>query len=144
MDFAKLKQQADAGGIVAQSVLGICYLYGYEDVPLDYAEAFRLLSIAGKRGAPRAQANLARMYAEGLGIPKDPQKAVYYYELAAERGEFFAQIELARMYARGDGIPVSRESAVKWYSAILHNRDKFEDCEDEMKEAEEFISGRRA
>jgi TPR repeat protein len=69
MDISKLRQEADAGSVVAQSVLGICYLDGY-DVEVNYKKALRLLTAAATRGAPRAKANLARMYVEGLGVKK--------------------------------------------------------------------------
>jgi TPR repeat protein len=54
----ELVRKAEAGSVVAQSILGIRYLHGV-DVPVDLEQAFRLLTLASKRGAPRAQANLA-------------------------------------------------------------------------------------
>ncbi len=69
MNISELRKEAESGSVVAQSVLGICYLHGTE-VQVDYQEAFRLLSAAAERGAPRAVANLARMYALGWGFPR--------------------------------------------------------------------------
>jgi len=68
MNISDLRQKAQQGSAVAQTLLGTCYLEGIE-VEVDHKEAFRLLSAAADQGAPRAKLNLARMYAEGLGTP---------------------------------------------------------------------------
>ncbi len=74
VDLSELRKRAEAGSTVAQSILGVCYLDGIE-VEADYSEAFRLLSSAAAKGAIRATAHLARMYAQGLGIPRDVSEA---------------------------------------------------------------------
>src|SRR5579862_5891934 len=71
MDIRDLRRKADSGSPVARSILGICYLCGI-DVQIDYKEAFQLLASAG---TSRAVVNLARMYAEGLGVPKNTPEA---------------------------------------------------------------------
>ncbi len=101
MNIADLQQKAGSGGVVAQASLGVCYLYG-RGVEVDYREAFRLLSIAANRGASRALVNLARMHAEGLGVPKDLTEAIRLYEAVAKI-EIRAQLELGRIYSRGSG-----------------------------------------
>jgi len=45
MDFKELERKAESGSCVAQTTLGISYLYGY-DVQIDYDKAFRFLSLA--------------------------------------------------------------------------------------------------
>ena len=78
-----LRKSAEAGSNVAQTILGVCYLDGI-DTDVNYPEAFRLLSMAG---TSRAVVNLARMYAEGRGIPQDGATAARLYESAAKAGE---------------------------------------------------------
>ena len=112
MNIQALRRGADSGSRVDQSVLGLCYLYGV-DVEVDYREAFRLLSLAG---TSRAVANLARMYAEGLGISKDLAEAIRLYK-AVGKSEFRAQLELGRIYSNGIGVAPDPDEAVKWYSA---------------------------
>jgi TPR repeat protein len=75
MDILDLRHKAASGSVVAQTILGTCYLDGI-DVEFNYKEAFRLLSTAAHQGSPRAKMNLARMHAEGLGISKNPQEAI--------------------------------------------------------------------
>jgi len=55
-------------------------------VGIDYSKAFELLSQTARQGLPRAQLNLARMYAEDLGVHRDLSEAVRWYEAAARRG----------------------------------------------------------
>ena len=138
MNIADLRKKAESGNVVAQTVLGICYLDGI-DVAVDYKEAFRLLSAAADQGAPRALGNLARMHAEGLGVPKNVPKAVPLYESAAEAGEFLAQVALGRLYSRGEGIPADPVTALRWYSAAAAQEGRVADCEG-LREAKGYVS----
>src|SRR5437667_12657573 len=97
MNISELRHNAESGSVVAQGVLGICYLEGI-DVEIDYDEAFRLLSAAAAAGAPRAIANLARMYAHGWGTEMNPSEAVRLYEIAVARGESFEHADVDRLY----------------------------------------------
>src|SRR5215831_10258053 len=116
MNVQELRKEADSGSVVAQAMLGLCYLYGRE-TDVNYPEAFRLLSIAKDKGASRAVANLAIMYAQGLGVPRDMAKAIRFYE-AVEEGEVRAQLELARIYARGIGVEADPKRALSLYTGI--------------------------
>jgi len=116
IDIGELRQNAEAGSVVAQSTLGICYLYGRE-VQVDYKKAFELLSAASEKGASRALVNLARMFAEGLGTSKNLRKAIRFYKAVANV-EPRAQLELGRIYSRGGGVSVNPEAALKYYSTI--------------------------
>lgn len=128
MTIAELRAEADAGSCVNQTVLGICCLYGI-DTAIDYQEAFRLLSAAAEQGSSRARSNLARMYADGLGVDQDSSKAIELYCQAADAGEFFAQIELGRIYAVGLGVPGDPAEARRWYSAAVVQAERWEtDC----------------
>jgi TPR repeat protein len=134
IDIQDLRKRASSGSRVAQSVLGICYLYGV-DIEVDYNEAFRLLSSAG---TSRAVVNLARMYAEGLGIPKDVAEAIRLYRAVA-KSEFRAQLELGRIYSRGIGVPTDLDEALRWYSAAADRED--DDCVDHQVTAAFVGSG---
>jgi TPR repeat protein len=118
MIIQDLRRGAASGSRVDQSVLGLCYLYGV-DVEVDYKEAFRLLSLAG---TSRAVTNLAWMYAQGLGIPKDLAEAIRLYKAVA-KFELRAQLELGRIYARGMGVPNDPGEALRWYSAAAARED---------------------
>ena len=106
---------------------------------VDYSKAFRLLTDAAEQGASRAKVNLARMYAEGLGIPRNMSHAIRLYESAAKAGEFLAQVELGRIYSRGNGTEVNLETALKWYSAAAQQENEVMDCA-ELQEVKNYIS----
>jgi hypothetical protein len=93
-------------------------LYAFK-VEVDYEEAFRLLTLAG---TSRSVVNLARMYAEGFGIPKDLAEAIRLYKTVGQ-SEFHAQLELGRIYSRGLGVPVDHAEALRWYSAAAAARE---------------------
>ena len=138
MNIADLQEKAAAGNAAAQAILGLCYLKG-EDVAVDYGEAYKWLSMAAKRGVPRARWGLAHMLAEGLGVKKQIAEAIPLFESAANRGEFLAQIELGRIYSRGIDVPVDHAAALKWYSAALAQADSIVECE-EKEEARQYLA----
>jgi TPR repeat protein len=151
MNIVELQQKAESGSIVDQAVLGLCYLYGH-DVEVNYAEAFRWLNSAKDKGASRAVVNLAYMYAEGLGIPKNSSIAIRFYEAVA-KVEPRAQLELGRMYAKGIGIQPDSRRALTYYSAIADRKDGTDDQTTaafigaltlaEIQEAKDFVATHR-
>lgn len=118
MNFPELTRKAEAGSCAAQTTLGLYYLHGYGPVEVDYEKAFDLLSKATEKGASRAVANLADMYAQGLGVAQDIPKAIELYERVGTI-EFFAALELGRIYAKGLGVPANPRKAFEWYSAVV-------------------------
>jgi TPR repeat protein len=135
MDIDELHKRAASGDTAAETILGMNYLEG-RGVDIDYAEAFRLLSAASRKGASRAIVYLASMHANGLGTPADMATAIRFYEVAANAGEVFAKIELGRIFAAGKGVPVDVATASKWYSKALDQN--VADC-DEMREARAYL-----
>jgi TPR repeat protein len=140
----ELLQRAKAGGVSAQTIVGICYLEGY-DTEIDYAEALRWLSPPSEQGVPRACYHLGRMYAEGLGIPADMARAIDLWKRSAKGSEYFAQIALARAYALGQGIPVDVDAARHWYTVVLariaHLEIEDEETLAELEEARAYLEG---
>ena len=137
MDIRELRQKAESGSCVAQSILGACYLDGI-DVEADYQEAFRWLSMAASQGASRAVVNLARMHAEGLGTSRNVPEAIRLYKSVADV-EFLASAELGRIYSRALGVPTDPDEALKWYTAAAEWKG-IDDCE-ELREAKAFVQG---
>lgn len=67
-----------------------------------------------------AQYFLARMYADGRGVDKNPEEAAKWYRKAAEKGIQDAQYRLGGLYERGEGVPQDLEYAYGWYSVSAH------------------------
>ena len=143
LDIPELQRKAEAGSCVNQCILGLTFLHG-DGVPVDYAEAFRWLSLAAKQGASRAVLNLAHMYANGLGVPQNVTEAIRLYEAVGRPSDssdaFAARLELARIFSRGLGVPEDKHAAARWYSSLLALSDGTENPE-EIQEARAYLSG---
>lgn len=132
-DIKKLKQQADAGSTVAQTIVGSHFLDG-EDAETDYTSAFKYLSLAAAAGSPRAMFHLARMYAEGYATDQDTSKARELFEAASAKGEFLAHVYLARIHLLTD-----QHLAAHYYQLAADLKDVLLDS-DEMDEAIAFLA----
>jgi len=91
---------APQAAIVANAfvALGRYYLEGIPDtrVKADPERAREMFSYAASYfGNAEAQYNLARLYLEGIGIPRDPKYGVRWLGLAAQKGQHQAQALLA-------------------------------------------------
>ena len=62
----------------------------------------------------QAQYQLAKIYSQGKGVPRDKAQAERWYILAAKSGEPNLQYELGSLYYSGEGLPLSYKKAVKW------------------------------
>ena len=68
-------------------------------------------------GDARAQRELGRMYAKGLGVPESYTEAGKWYRKAAEQGNAEAQLALAELHEAGQGVARDEKEAAKWYRA---------------------------
>jgi localization factor PodJL len=134
----RLRTKAEAGNLAAQSMLGISYLFGSLGVDPDEQEAFRWLSKATERGAPRSAVWLGTMYEKGCGVARDVATAQKLYQRGAERGEFLGCIFLARLLASGDTGCADTTAALRWYREALLMGDTVQECA-ELEEAKKFV-----
>ena len=74
-----LKKSAEAGYAGSQYGLGLKY-YEAEGVGLNHKEAYRLFSLAAEQGKNMAYFRLSNMYAEGVFVKKDIDKAIELME----------------------------------------------------------------
>ena len=58
--------------------------------------------------------NLGLMYQQGLGVPKDSQKAMLWYTKAAMGGAPRAQYNLGLIYYEGEGTEKDLKLAIQW------------------------------
>jgi uncharacterized protein len=96
-------------GLFAEKGIGVA-----EPAPGEAMEWFRK---AAKQGSLDATTNIALMYADGVGVVKDPTLAIIWFRQAAEGGEGAAQYNLALMYARGEGTPQDYKESLHWLTA---------------------------
>ena len=71
----------------------------------DAVKAYEATKSLAEQGDVVSQYNLGVMYAQGLGVAQDNQKAMTWFRQAAEQGDSFAQFNLGAMYVNGQGVP---------------------------------------
>lgn len=82
------------------------------------------LLIAEETGYPLAECQIGFAYLEGIGTPKDLEKALYWTTLSAEHGDRDGQCNLAWIYEEGLCGNKDMEKAKYWYKqAALQNHD---------------------
>lgn len=79
----------------------------------EYTKAAKLFYVAAAEQHPVAQYWLSRMYSEGLGLKKRPDKAFVWAFSASEKGDAEAQNLLGVYYTEGTGTDVDMEKAAE-------------------------------
>lgn len=91
----------------------------------EYKKSFRIFSKLAVMGDPKAQGILGGQYADGLGVAKDPEKAVYWLEKSALNGETTSMVLLGGMYIAGVGVNRDCKKAVYWHKKGAEKRDSY-------------------
>jgi TPR repeat protein len=115
------RMSADAGHVVAQTLLGNLY-----ETPAggeNYAEAASWYRKAMDAGWPDAMTDLANLYSTGKGVPQDYGEAETLYRRSVARGGFSAQYPLGLMYEQGRGVKKDPIAAMELYQTIAHGND---------------------
>jgi len=81
----------------------------------DYAQAFEVwLSLAHKRDLA-AMRNVGHLLRKGLGVERDPERALWFYEQAGDYGYPPAMVNAGQMLRTGDGVPADPKGAARWF-----------------------------
>ena len=145
---ATFKKAAEQGDADAQFRLGDMYKKG-KGVPQNngracqwYAKAaaqghktsLSVLKQLAEQGHADAQLSLGDMYANGIGVPRDDDRALQWYAKAArqshkvnlsvlkqlaEQGHADAQFRLGDRYKEGKGVPRDGDMACQWYAKAV-------------------------
>ena len=84
----------------------------------DYRAAALTLGSLAENGHAPAQFRLGMLYRLGLGVPRNPRRAVYWFDKAARQDDVGGQYWLAESFRRGEGVPVSPELAFEWFHRL--------------------------
>lgn len=83
----------------------------------DYARAYDIWLPLAQQDDLAAMRNVALLLRKGLGVERNPERALYFYERAAHGGLVSAQVNTAFMYLEGDGILQDYKTASFWFHA---------------------------
>ena len=111
-----LKALREAGNLKAEKLLGDYCLDGLGGLKQDYAKAMELYLDAGEKGCADAQAQVAYLYQNGLGVEADYDKAMDWNNRAAEQGNAQAMEQIGALYQAGLNVTQSMEEASRWYA----------------------------
>jgi TPR repeat protein len=116
-----VEDRPDAPGarIVSSALvaLGHYYLDGIPNsaVRRDPSRAWEMFHYAATYFAdPDAQYDLARLYLEGIGGPKDPRQAMRWLSLASHKGQYQAQALLGAMLFKGEHVRRQASRGLMW------------------------------
>ena len=97
--------------------LGRYYLSGIPNskIKADAERAREMFSYAASYfGNADAQYDLARLYLDGVGAPRDPRYGTRWLGLAAQKGQHEAQALLGQMLFNGDHLPRQAARGLMW------------------------------
>jgi len=80
----------------------------------DYAAALAAWQPLAEAGDADAQAALAGLHLQGLGVAGDAARAAALYRQAARQGHVMAQLNLGDLYRRGIGVRRDPIEAYRW------------------------------
>ncbi|MHA7833554.1 MAG: tetratricopeptide repeat protein [Algiphilus sp.] len=89
----------------------------------NYVEAKRLWAEAAERGSTDAMINLANLYVQGQGVPRDLAVAADWYRRAAEAGDPVAQVHFGEAIEAGAGVPRDNREAARWFRKAAEQGD---------------------
>jgi TPR repeat protein len=69
-------------------------------------------------GDAEAQYQLAMLYIDGVGVQRDPRRAVPWLLLAARKGHYKSQAVLGRILFRGEHVPRQPGGSVPWIAEL--------------------------
>ncbi len=111
---AYLTKSAEAGDVLAQTLLGLIYLDGQYGLSESEERFIYWIQKAADQGHADAEYILGEAYAQlGMSdvLPEDFEKAVYWVQKAADQDYKIAFVKLAEYYYEGKGVPKDTSKA---------------------------------
>ena len=89
----------------------------------EYKIAYTLWEPLAQSGYAKAQNSIATIFAHGLGVSKDYEKALFWYKKSANQGYVSAEYGLGMMYAKGLGTKQDYLKAHYWLEKSASKND---------------------
>lgn len=109
------------------------YLFGTEETPQDFKKALELFLTESENGNVLATHDLGRIYADGLGVESDTDKASECYAKALSGFELvevqkawkYTEYRIGKMFAQGLGTEQDYETAAQWFELSAEKKYKY-------------------
>lgn len=89
----------------------------------DYKAALKELMPLAEKGNMNAQYYMGLMYANGDGVPKDPEEAERWFMKFSEQLGMGAKFNLGVMYYQGKSVPQDYQKAIDWFKRAAADGD---------------------
>jgi len=106
---------AHLGNSISMYDVGIAYLSGIEDFPINKKEARKWFRLSSSRGFVPGSYNYAICLIEGIGGPVDTKEAFKLFKYGALRSDQLSQYNLGVTYATGKGVDRDYTEAAAWW-----------------------------
>ncbi|NNJ32055.1 MobP3 family relaxase [Lacrimispora defluvii] len=109
------------------------YLFGTDDILQDFEKALKLFITEAERGNVLATFDIGRIYADGLGVEKNPDKANNHYvkalagfqEVESIKAWKYTEYRIGKMFATGLGTEKNYQKAAQWFDLSADKKYKY-------------------
>lgn len=109
------------------------YLYGKDDIPPSFEDAYVLLLEEAEAGNALAMHDVARMHKDGLGMEIDTETAEVWYvkalaaflEVEGREPHKYVEYRIGKMYNAGLGTDQDHSEAAKWFQKSANEEYKY-------------------
>ncbi len=109
------------------------YLFGTKGTPQDFEKALNLFLAEAETSNVLAMYDLGRMYADGLGVGSDIDKANEYYakalsgfeQVESQKAWKYTEYRIGKMFAHGLGTEQDYETAAQWFELSAEKKYKY-------------------
>lgn len=109
------------------------YLFGTEETLQNFEKALELFLAEAENGNVLAMHDLGRMYADGLGVEGDNDKANEYYakalsgfeQVEAQKAWKYTEYRIGKMFAQGLGTEQEYAIAAQWFELSAEKKYKY-------------------
>lgn len=117
------RKLADSGDVKAQLFMAYSYLYGQNDLPVDYKKSFEYYVKAAIQNDPIALNNLGSLYYSGVGVSRSSSKARVLFTKAASLGNPEAAVNIGFILISGNGAEKDPLKAMNYFEQAAQSNN---------------------
>ncbi|WP_180084051.1 tetratricopeptide repeat protein [Acinetobacter sp. YH12145] len=119
-----LAKSAEIGSAEAQHIIGLNFYYGLHGYEIDYFKAKELFLKAADQKHAKAYNMLGLIYANGNGVPANPEFSTLMYRKSAELGDISGMLILGSAYRNGFGVEKNLSKAFELINSAAQHKNE--------------------